>query len=45
MVVEVDLFGGVELHVVGLDEHFVADLNGLRITGRQPLLSERRYQP
>lgn len=45
MVVEVDLLGGVQLHVVCLDEHLVADLTREGLTGLQPLLSDRRYQP
>jgi hypothetical protein len=45
MMVEVDLFRRIELHIIGFYEHLVTDLNEFMITGRQPLLSERRYQP
>ncbi len=45
MVIEVHFLGRVELYVVGLDEHFVTDLNLLKNTGRQPLLSFLKYHP
>lgn len=45
VVVVAHLIRRVQLNVVGLIEHLVADLSRSIRTGRQPLLSERRYQP
>lgn len=45
MVVEIDLLGRIELDVVSLDEHLMANLTRAILTGLHPLLSERKYHP